>query len=283
MRGTRARLVAVALGLMAVAVLAAPDGLPFGESSASPQRLVLPDPPDLLGYLFLLLMLTMFAFYLFIRISGFADNPRRQSRSYRMNIGLLFLLLALWAALPPVQRVVTRSLNALGIGEADERPGSPNKDNGGGPEHDSSSTFGYVVTAIVLVVVGGSVTLAVVALRRQIIDPPSETPEAELLDSVDASIEDLETIEDPREAVLACYARMQVALSHAGIKRRVSDTPLELLARLLDSHSVPEVSARTLTDLFQAARFGKQRVDEAMRRRALAAFNEIRSEMGALQ
>ncbi|MBA2312358.1 MAG: hypothetical protein H0V97_06110, partial [Actinobacteria bacterium] len=48
MRGTRPRLVAVALGLMAVAVLAAPDGLPFGESSAPPERLVLPDPPDLL-------------------------------------------------------------------------------------------------------------------------------------------------------------------------------------------------------------------------------------------
>lgn len=283
MKGTRARLVAVAVGLMALAVLAAPDGLPFGESSAAPERVVLPDPPDLLGYLFLFLMLAMFAFYLFVRISGFADNPRRQSRTYRMNIGILFLLLALWAALPPVQRVVTQSLHALGVGAADERPGSSTRDDGAGPERDSSSTFGYVVTAIVLIVVGGSVILAVVALRKQIIDPPTEAPEAELLDSVDASIEDLETIEDPRAAVVACYGRMQAAVSHAGIKRRVSDTPLELLSRLLDSHSVPEAGARTLTDLFQAARFSKRPVDEAMRRRALAAFYEVRSELGALR
>ena len=281
MRATRARLVAVGLGLMALAVLAAPDGLPFKDGSAAPDRIVLPDPPDLLGYLFLVLMLVMFAFYLFVRVSGFVDNPRRQSRSYRMNIGILFLLLALWAALPPVQRVVTQSLNALGIGE-DERQGSSTRD-GGGPERDSSPTFGYVVTAVVLVVLGGSVFLAVVALRREIMDPPSEAPEAELLDSVDAGIEDLETIVDPREAVLACYARMQAAVSQAGIRRRVSDTPLELLARLLESHSVPETGARALTDLFQAARFSRQPIDEAMRGRALAAFYEVRSELGALQ
>jgi hypothetical protein len=85
---------------------------------------------------------------------------------------------------------------------------------------------------------------------------------------------ELDTDADPREAVIACYVRMERALADAGSPRHPNESPLELLDRVLGEQAVPPDDARRLTDLFSEARFSTHPVTDEMRgaaRRSLAA------------
>jgi hypothetical protein len=93
-------------------------------------------------------------------------------------------------------------------------------------------------------------------------------------DELTALSADLDTSADPREAVIACYVRMERAFAGAGAARLPNESPLELLARVLDELAVPEADVRRLTDLFTEARFSRHPVTDAMRvsaRRSLDA------------
>lgn len=88
---------------------------------------------------------------------------------------------------------------------------------------------------------------------------------------------DLDSQLDPREAVIACYVRMEAALADAGSPRAATETPLELLRRVLGSYDLPAADVRRLTDLFTEARFSAHPVTDEMRaaaRRSLAAFSD---------
>jgi hypothetical protein len=85
---------------------------------------------------------------------------------------------------------------------------------------------------------------------------------------------DLDSYPDPREAVIACYVRMERALADAGSPRRATESPLELVARVLAEQHVPEPDVRRLTELFTEARFSGHPVTDEMRaaaRRSLSA------------
>lgn len=85
---------------------------------------------------------------------------------------------------------------------------------------------------------------------------------------------DLDDYVEPREAVIACYVRMEAALAGAGARRDVTETPLELLRRVLASYDVPAADVRRLTTLFTEARFSHHPVTDEMRaaaRRSLAS------------
>jgi hypothetical protein len=84
---------------------------------------------------------------------------------------------------------------------------------------------------------------------------------------------------DPRAAVIACWVRLEEAAAAAGTPREVSDTPTDLVTRLLSAH---EVSAGVLDDLvavYHEARYTTHPVDEAMRARARSALNQLRGEL----
>jgi hypothetical protein len=111
---------------------------------------------------------------------------------------------------------------------------------------------------------------------------PRAVPEV-LADEIDAGIDHLRTDGDPRAAVIACYLRMERALARAGISRRPSETPFELLERALREHSVLGRSAHRLTALFEVARFSLHPVGERERRHAIDALGEVRSQLAIAQ
>jgi hypothetical protein len=85
---------------------------------------------------------------------------------------------------------------------------------------------------------------------------------------------DLGNDADPREVVIACYLRMEDALARNGSPRDATETPLELLARVLGEYAVPEADVRRLTALFTEARYSAHPVTDEMRaaaRRSVAA------------
>jgi hypothetical protein len=100
-----------------------------------------------------------------------------------------------------------------------------------------------------------------------------------LKEEIDVGIGELRTLEDPRAAVIACYARMERALGRAGTLRRASETPFELLERALQEHSVPATSAHRLTTLFEVAKFSLHPIGEHERSEAIDALEDVRARL----
>jgi len=92
---------------------------------------------------------------------------------------------------------------------------------------------------------------------------------------------DLDARVDPREAVIACYVRMEAAFADAGSARDVTETPTELMARVLTEQHVPANDVRRLTDLFTEARFSAHPVDDDMRDAARRSLRNVAASLGA--
>lgn len=101
----------------------------------------------------------------------------------------------------------------------------------------------------------------------------------ELSDEISLALDDLRSETDIRRAVIAAYARMEKVLARRGLTRRVSETAIEFLRRVLDDLSVSAPAARELTQLFEEAKFSTHELDESARARAIAALETIRSEL----
>jgi hypothetical protein len=86
---------------------------------------------------------------------------------------------------------------------------------------------------------------------------------------------------DPRAAVLAAYARMEMALASVGLARRPSDAPREYLARLEAGLGGGRAPAARLTELFEGARFSPHPVGEDSRAEAIGALETLRMELEA--
>jgi hypothetical protein len=97
--------------------------------------------------------------------------------------------------------------------------------------------------------------------------------------AVAAGVAALESETDPRQAVIKAYAGMERALAEDGLPRRPSETPLEYLRRALERLSAGAAATTRLTSLFEQARFSSHVIDEPMRREALAALSDLRSEL----
>jgi hypothetical protein len=118
--------------------------------------------------------------------------------------------------------------------------------------------------------------LAVWVVRRRRGQATNIRPDSGVLvDVLDTSLEDLRVVSDPRQAILAAYARMERALTPRGFGRQRHETALEYLDRLLGRLDLEPAPLRHLTGLFELARFSNHEVTEAMRDDALAALGTI--------
>ena len=107
-------------------------------------------------------------------------------------------------------------------------------------------------------------------------------PEVEqLTEAVAAGAAALEYEGDAREAVIACYAAMEQAVSAGGSERRATDTPEEFLSRVTAAHLIPEGPARDLTELFREARFSRHPITEQQRNAAREALSVISEALRA--
>lgn len=64
-----------------------------------------------------------------------------------------------------------------------------------------------------------------------------------------------------------------------GVPREKADTPLEYLARVLESISVSASSARGLTELYERAKFSPHAIDQTMKDDAIYALTGLRGEL----
>ena len=79
--------------------------------------------------------------------------------------------------------------------------------------------------------------------------------------------------------MIAAYAQMERTLGAHGLRRNPADAPAEYLARILRGLHVRDSAVRTLTDLFEYAKFSPHEIDDAMKEKAIGALLAIRDDL----
>ena len=133
-----------------------------------------------------------------------------------------------------------------------------------------------VVATLAVVALGAAAWFAV---ERRRVHRRTELPTAELALALERTIADLRAEADPRKAVIAAYAQMERTLARHGLSRARSEAPFEYLARILHDLDVRDEAVRTLTGLFEYAKFSRHEIDGGMKEDAIAALLAIRDDL----
>jgi Domain of unknown function (DUF4129) len=276
----RARGLAVAalcLVCLVVVAVAAPQSSPF---DTDPGGVLTPRVPALVGVIlvFFGVVAAMGIAYLILVSTGLPEDYLARRRKWWATLAAMMVMAAIIAIAISVSR-------PFGDEERGVRPPLQERQNEPSAldDPDPRSTEALSVALTVLVSLGflGVVVAAIYKRRAWEGGEVDEGEHDALVAEVDAGIEDLRSIRDPRAAVIACYARMERFFRAEGLRRRPSDTPLEFIARALRMRSIEGPSPLGLTRLFERARFSDHHVDERMRAEALAALEDVRARLEA--
>ncbi len=271
----RAAVLGTALvGLTAIVALASRAHGPGGGSTKAVST------DALLEYL-LLLVLVVFAAILCAGIylavvahqGGKWTAPPRAS--LWRTIATLFLFLVTTFAL--ISIIHRADLRSRPVNPPAHKPGpSPHRVPGGTPARFDWAPVAVVGGLMVL----GLTAAGVILWRRRIPRKTLGEGAAEaLLVALDESLDDLRAEPDARRAVIAAYARMERALSLAGLGRRKAEAPREYLARTLPAVGAGAGSVERLTALFEHAKFSSHDVDAAMKAEAIETLAALRDEL----
>jgi hypothetical protein len=144
--------------------------------------------------------------------------------------------------------------------------------------------IGCVVLAVLLGVMVWTLAREVTRRRARGKMPPRQVHRTasaeEVVAALDAGLIDLSDADlDPRRAVIACWLRLEQAAAAAGTPRQATDTPTDLVARLLGEHHVSADVLASFADVYREARYATHTVDERMREQARAALQRLRAEL----
>ena len=90
---------------------------------------------------------------------------------------------------------------------------------------------------------------------------------------------DLRDEPDVRRAIVAAFARLELALEAAGAPRGPGEAPLEYVSRVLEELDVPPEPLAELASLFEQAKFSLHPLDERDREAAIAALEAVRDAL----
>lgn len=201
------------------------------------------------------------------------ELPERSTTSFFRLMAVIVGLLVILNLLQPFLESIDFDLQQSGQGDNDTATQIDDP-----PPQQSGSRW-------TLLILGGTVLLIAVsaaAATRRTTDPdlPTETSiPTEIAGAIDVVLAELEDSTNPREVVIGAYARMEHALTTAGLPPRPSEAPLQYLARSLEHLDVSGRAVTRLTNLFEVARFSDHDVPQDMGHEAIAALREIRDEL----
>ena len=114
--------------------------------------------------------------------------------------------------------------------------------------------------------------------NREALDEEAQLARA-LGEVLSDSLDDLRAERDPRKAVIRAYARMEKTFAAYGVPREEHETPLEYVARVLDSLRVSSFAVRRLVQLFERAKFSPHTIESSMKDDAIEALAGLRAEL----
>jgi hypothetical protein len=116
--------------------------------------------------------------------------------------------------------------------------------------------------------------------RRRVLTPLPEVAPDELLEAAD-DFSDLILRGSARNAIVACWVRLETAVEQAGLVRDPAETAAEMTRRVLRAYAVDAGSIEALAALYREARFSSHDMSEEHRRHAQRALGEIRRQLRA--
>ncbi|WP_412540554.1 DUF4129 domain-containing protein [Longispora sp. K20-0274] len=160
-------------------------------------------------------------------------------------------------------------------------------DSGGWPSWVWILLLGIVAAILISVVVAVLWTVVKDNIRIRVrpytpLNPATGAPEVraeEVRAAVQAGLDALDDLGDPRRAVIACWLGLEAAAAEVGTVRQTGDTPTELVSRLLAEHHVSSGGLGDFMELYRLARFAPHVVDEDMRLRARSALAQLHDEL----
>jgi hypothetical protein len=112
--------------------------------------------------------------------------------------------------------------------------------------------------------------------------PARPVSRTDVVAALDAGLAELSGVDsDARQAVIACWVRLEEAAAAAGTVRRVTDTATDLVLRLLEEHRVSRPVLDRFAAVYRLARYSTGPVDESMRTTAVTALSHLRAELAA--
>lgn len=100
-------------------------------------------------------------------------------------------------------------------------------------------------------------------------------------DFADDLIDELELGDDPRVAIRRAYANVETGFGRKDLARRAAETPMRYLERVFGRRRDAAPALRTLTTLFEVARFSEEPITDTMRTEAVDALREIKASYTA--
>lgn len=165
-----------------------------------------------------------------------------------------------------------------------------------GEARESYTLPSWVSWVVLAILVGIPVFFILLFLTRKLIDwlahaPPSSgiaDPEPEYLhrdfdlveDAVNAALAEMDLGDDPRAAIMACWLHFERASEAVGIERESSDTPADLVRKLLVRHELDGAALRRLSEAYLRARYSPHQVVEADRDQARDALIALQAQLG---
>ena len=146
----------------------------------------------------------------------------------------------------------------------------------------------YILYGLIAVIVLAAIATCVILVMRAgtharraggYVDEAAEPEGDTLRQAVDSGRAALQTVDDARAAIIACYAAMEGSLASAGAARAATETPDELLTRAVASGLIHGHAAAVLTRLFYEARFSTHPIDPAARDVARQSLDAIAAEL----
>lgn len=113
--------------------------------------------------------------------------------------------------------------------------------------------------------------------------PPADEEDEGLRAAVAEAVQVSSDTIDPRQAVIACWMRLEEVAAAAGVPRHDTDTATDLVLRLLRTRDVSEPVLSALAGAYRRARYARHPVDEQTRHEARSALQRLRTELDTLR
>jgi hypothetical protein len=165
-----------------------------------------------------------------------------------------------------------------------------------GEPRESFTLPSWITWLVLGILVGVPAFFILLFLTRKLIDwltdaPPSDgvaEPEPEYLhrdfdlveEAVNAALAEMDLGDDPRAAIMACWLHFERASEAVGIERESSDTPSDLVRKLLVRHDLDGAALRRLSEAYLRARYSPHQIVETDRDQARDALIALQAQLG---
>jgi len=147
-----------------------------------------------------------------------------------------------------------------------------------------SPTTGYAMFTMVVLVYGGLGLLGLWILyegwgKTRFQSTADDPRPRQVQRAVAAGLQELRTHTDPRQAIIACYARLEHLLTDYGVPAYEHLTPQEYMGTALQDLDLPTDAFAGLVSLFELARYSLHPLDDTARRTAMAYLEQLQTHL----